>query len=260
MKDKNYVDRKMAVYYLAVRDLEDKFHGLELHHVLRDYNKAADILTKTASSRSLVPHGVFASDQHASSVRVEGENPPEEAEPEVMVVDQPTELNLKDPDWPFPILEWLVVGKLPSDETEARHITRQAKAFILIDVELYKNGAVDTLMQCILGEQGRELLQEIHAGACGHHAGLRTLVGKAFQQGFYWPTAVADSKDIVQRCEACQFYARQTLLPTQALQTIPITWPFAVWHLDMVGPLRQAPEGFTHLLVAVDKFSKWIEA
>jgi transposase InsO family protein len=28
----------------------------------------------------------------------------------------------------------------------------------------------------------------------------------------------------------------------------------------MVGPLQQAPWGFTHLLVAVDKFSKWIEA
>jgi transposase InsO family protein len=28
----------------------------------------------------------------------------------------------------------------------------------------------------------------------------------------------------------------------------------------MVGPLRQAPRGFTHLLVVVDKFSKWIEA
>jgi hypothetical protein len=28
-------------------------------------------------------------------------------------------------------------------------------------------------------------LQEIHTGACGHHAGLRTLVGKAFRQGFY---------------------------------------------------------------------------
>jgi transposase InsO family protein len=45
----------------------------------------------------------------------------------------------------------------------------------------------------------------------------------------------------------------------QVLQTIPITWPFVVWHLDMVGPLRQVPGGFTHLLVAVDKFSKWIE-
>jgi hypothetical protein len=35
--------------------------------------------------------------------------------------------------------------------------------------------------------------------------------------------------------------------------------PFAVWGLDLVGPLQKAPEGHTHLLVAIDKFSKWIE-
>jgi len=28
----------------------------------------------------------------------------------------------------------------------------------------------------------------------------------------------------------------------------------------MVGPLRRAPGGFTHLFMAVDKFIKWIEA
>jgi hypothetical protein len=57
-------------------NLEDKFHGLELHHVPRDYNKATSILAKTASSRSPVPHGVFTSDQHAPSVRAEGRSPP----------------------------------------------------------------------------------------------------------------------------------------------------------------------------------------
>ena len=41
---------------------------------------------------------------------------------------------------------------------------------------------------------------------------------------------------------------------------IPITWSFAVWGLDLVGPLKRAPGGFTHLLVAMDKFTKWIEA
>ena len=60
-------------------------------------------------------------------------------------------------------------------------------------------------------------------------------------------------------CEGCQFYAHKTHLPAHVLQTIPITWPFAVCELDLVGPLRRAPRGFTHLLVAVDKFSKWIE-
>ena len=46
----------------------------------------------------------------------------------------------------------------------------------------------------------------------------------------------------------------------QELKTIPITWPFTVWGLDMVGPFKTAPGGYTHLLVAVDKFTKWVEA
>jgi hypothetical protein len=32
-------------------------------------------------------------------------------------------------------------------------------------------------------------------------------------------------------------------------------WPFAMWGLDIVGPLRKALKGYIHLLVAVDKFS-----
>jgi hypothetical protein len=88
----------MAAYCQAVRDLEGKFHGLELHHVLHDYNKAADVPAKVASSRSLVPHGVFASDQHQPSVQEEGEKLPEEPESEVMAIDEPPEVNLEDPD------------------------------------------------------------------------------------------------------------------------------------------------------------------
>jgi transposase InsO family protein len=32
-----------------------------------------------------------------------------------------------------------------------------------------------------------------------------------------------------------------------------------VWGLDIVRPLRKVPGGYTHLLVAIDKFSKWVE-
>src|SRR3954470_14391751 len=49
-------------------------------------------------------------------------------------------------------------------------------------------------------------------------------------------------------------------VPSSALKTIPITWPFPVWGMDMVGPFKKAPSGYTHLLVAVDKFTKWVEA
>jgi hypothetical protein len=55
-------------------------------------------------------------------------------------------------------------------------------------------------------------------------------------------------------------YFKQTHMPATTLHTIPITWPFTVWGLDMVGPLKTAPSGFTHLLVAVKKIMKWVEA
>ena len=33
-----------------------------------------------------------------------------------------------------------------------------------------------------------------------------------------------------------------------------------VWGLDIIEPLKKGLGGFTHLLVAVDKFTIWIEA
>nr|XP_051190963.1 uncharacterized protein LOC127304312 [Lolium perenne] len=49
-------------------------------------------------------------------------------------------------------------------------------------------------------------------------------------------------------------------MPGSALKTIPLTWPFAVWGMDMLGKFKAALGGYTHLLVAVDKFTKWVEA
>jgi hypothetical protein len=102
----------------------------------------------------------------------------------------------------------------------------------------------------------KRLLDEVHAGQCGIHAASKTLVGKVFRSGFYWPTAKSDAAELVQRCEACQYLSKQQHLPAQQLQTIPVTWPFACWGLDMIGPFKKGQGGYTHVLVAVDKFTK----
>jgi hypothetical protein len=86
------------------------------------------------------------------------------------------------------------------------------------------------------------------------------LVAKAFRHGFYWPTALQDADQLVKHCNGCQRFSKHRHTPAAALKTIPLTWPFVVWGLDMVGPFKTAPRGLTHLLVAVDKFTKWIEA
>ena len=134
-----------------------------------------------------------------------------------MDIDPAPEQNTKDPDWRFPYLEWLLEGKLPPDQMEARRIARRAKSFVLLEGDLYRRSASGILMRCIPREQGKELVHDIHAGICGHHAAPRALIGNAFRQGFYWPTAIADAIQVVRTCEGCQFFARQTHLPAQAL-------------------------------------------
>jgi hypothetical protein len=79
------------------------------------------------------------------------------------------------------------------------------------------------------------LLAEIHGGECESHSSSRTLVGKAFWYGFYWPTALQDAAEMVKSCKACRFHAKQIHTPAQALQMIPPSWPFAVWDHSL-GP------------------------
>ena len=71
MKESSCHNAKMATYCREVCQLEDKFDGLELNHIPRHLNEAADALAKTASSREPVSIGIFASDQYKPSVRYE---------------------------------------------------------------------------------------------------------------------------------------------------------------------------------------------
>jgi hypothetical protein len=277
MKNTSCHDDKMEAYCKAVRALEDKFYGFELNHVARRYNEEADELAKIASGRITVPPNVFARDIAQPSVVLEP-HPSSHAEPmdedpsnEAYVLSLLEGYSAYDADvmdiepapvkadWRNKYVAWMARGELPTDRAAARRIARMAKSFALVDYELYQRAASGILQRCVRIPEGRELLRDIHAWICGHHAAPRTLVSNAFHQGFYWPTAVADASKIVRTCEGCQFYARKSNLPAHVLQTIPITWPFAVWGLDIAGPLRKAPGGFTHLLVAIDKFSKWVE-
>jgi hypothetical protein len=86
----------------------------------------------------------------------------------------------------------------------AAHVMRRSKGFVLVDNKLYRRGArSDVLMKCVTGEDGYDILREIHEGVCGNHAASRTLVGKAYRADFWWPTAVLDAEDLVWRCQNC---------------------------------------------------------
>jgi transposase InsO family protein len=114
-------------------------------------------------------------------------------------------------------------------------------------------------MKCVTLDEGCAILQDIHVGTCGSHVGARSLMGKAYRHGFFWPTTVSDIDSLVHRCEGCQFFARQKHMSSHQLQTMPVTWPFYTWGLDLVVPFKKAKGEFIHIFIAVDKFTKWIE-
>jgi hypothetical protein len=58
----------MGKYCTLVRKLEDKFEGLEFHHVERDRNAAADALSKLGSSRTQVPPEIFVQEVSCPSI------------------------------------------------------------------------------------------------------------------------------------------------------------------------------------------------
>jgi ribonuclease HI len=250
MKNSHCRDPKMEAYCDEVRRLEDKFYGLELNHIARRYNETADELAKIASGRTTVPLDVFSRDLHQPSVKIDDTPEPEapsaqseapsarpeapsarpeapSVQPEVPSTPEGEALRAEEErsgvtpnqNWQTPYLRYLHRGELPLDRAEARRLARHAKSFVLLGdgKELYHRSPSGILQRCIPIAEGQELLREIHSGACGHHAAPRALVGNAFRQGFYWPTAVADATRIVRTCEGCQFYARQTHLPAQAL-------------------------------------------
>ena len=71
MKELSCHNAKIVAYCREVRQLEDKFNGLELSHIPRRLNKAADVLAKMAFGQEPVLTGVFDSDQYKPLVRYE---------------------------------------------------------------------------------------------------------------------------------------------------------------------------------------------
>jgi hypothetical protein len=167
-------------------------------------------------------------------------------------------------DWIEAYINFIRDQRLPAGmdarSAAAARVMRRSKGFVLVDNKLYRRGARSgVLMKCVTGEDGYDILKEIHEGVCGNHAALSTVVGKAYRAGIWWPTAVSNAEDLVRRCQNCQFFGKQSHVLAHNLITIPPSWPFASWSLDMIGPFTTALGGFTHVLVAIDKFTKWIE-
>ena len=84
---------------------------------------------------------------------------------------------------------------------------------------------------------------------------------KILRLGYYWLTMETDCCQHVRKCFKCQEHANQIHAPSSELYNLTTPWPFSMRGLDIIGKISpKASNGHEYILVAVDYFTKWVEA
>ncbi|GJS90865.1 reverse transcriptase domain-containing protein [Tanacetum coccineum] len=114
--------------------------------------------------------------------------------------------------------------------TSFAHLSKQ----VLVE-ELNEKFINEKEVLTIVEEEGHTWMTPICEYLTNMHPGPRSVVAKAIRTGYYWPTMHTDARKLIRECNDCQ-------------------------GIDIVGPFPKGPGKVKFLIVAIDYFTKWIEA
>jgi hypothetical protein len=100
---------------VEVRKLEDHFEDLEFHHISRDNNMAADVLSKLGAKRALVRAGVFVQDLCRPSIQLLSDTP---GNHDVFMAEA-------EDDWRLNFITYIVEKSVPEDKVKHEKIVRR---------------------------------------------------------------------------------------------------------------------------------------
>ncbi|GKV42478.1 hypothetical protein SLEP1_g49874 [Rubroshorea leprosula] len=242
-------DPQLSRYASVVNKLKSIFALFQIDKIPRADNHRADELSKLASSQDINPQ---------RSTIVEVLDAPSYTD--FTIECQLLSTDPSTPSWTTPLINYLQSGELPEDQSATKVIKRRAAHFTLLENQLYKRAASMPLLRCLTPYEAEYAVREVHEGVCGTHIGGKTLARKLLRHGYYWPTMVEDAQNYAKKCPTCQFNADDIHMPGEMLSSLTSPWPFAQWGVDLLGPFTKGKGGCTFLVVAVDYFTKWIEA
>nr|GEY57129.1 reverse transcriptase domain-containing protein [Tanacetum cinerariifolium] len=162
--------------------------------------------------------------------------------------------------WMTQLVEYLKEGVLLEDKNEKRKLRLKARQYELMKGVLYRRSFLTPWLRCVGQLQADYVMREIHEGSCSMHTGPRSVVATAVRLGYYWPTMHRDTRDMIRKCNDCQIHRPVTRHPQQSLTPNTTPWPFYKWGIDIAGPFLEGPGKVKFLIVAMDYFTKWIEA
>jgi len=242
-------DLKLLPYKQCVEDLSKRFRSIEFRYIPRFHNELADALATLASmlpypgNTCITPLEIQLRDQHGYCNTVEAES---DGEP-----------------WYLDIKNFLQTGKCPehANGSQKRTIRRLASGFFFSGEILYKRTPDLNLLRCVDVEEAEKIMNEVHAGVCGPHMNGYVLAKKILRAGYYWLTMERDCFRFVKKCHQCQIHGDLIHSPPSELHPMAAPWPFVAWGMDVIGPIEpKASNGHRFILVAIDYFTKWVEA
>jgi len=282
-------DPQMAAYLRYVEVLKGAFAAFKLVHVPREQNAIADLLAKLASSgkggrqRTVIQETLktlrkFVADNrvdvlHISAARGKPKShrsliqdttrapristyaasPEGEKGMKVCALEE-------SGTWMTPYKRYIADGILPAEPGEGKKIKRNSARYTLVDGVLFRHGFTQPILTCVSGDECTRIMSELHEGICGSHVGGRSLASKVIRAGFYWPSVREDCVRYAQRCKQCQMHTDWHKAPLEELRSIYSPWPFHTWGIDILGPFPLAIRQMKYLIVAIEYFTKWIEA
>ncbi|XP_071918759.1 uncharacterized protein [Coffea arabica] len=127
--------------------------------------------------------------------------------------------------WFNDLKEFLKTGSYPQRAgiKDKSFLRRMASKFFLNGEVLYKRTSDLNLLRCIDEDEAQYMMKEVHSGVCGPHMNGHLLAKKIMRTG--------------------------------------APWPCSMWGMDVIGTIDPpASNGHRFILVAIEYFTKWVEA
>ncbi|XP_055812085.1 uncharacterized protein LOC129882003 [Solanum dulcamara] len=212
---------KILPYLQCVKEICKKFIKIEFRHIPRAQNEFADAL---ATMSSMIQH---PDKNYIDPIKINVQNQPAYC----FHVDE----EMDGEPWYYDIVRYLKEGDYPEgiSNIQKRTLRRLANHFFLSGEILYRRTPDLGLLRCVDSQEASKLIEEIHGGTCGPHMNGFTLAKKIVRAGYFWMTMEID----------CIRFVRKS------------------WGMDVIGPIElAASNGHRFILVAIDYFTKWVEA
>ena len=165
-------EEMMQKYLKLTELLAREFDQVEFTQIPRSQNMGADKLAKQSLSKA---------GKTSKDLKIEVQRCPNIKEVHTFTIQS-------ESSWMTLILSFLSDGQLPQDVEEARKVKKRVARFTILNDTLYKRGCSMPYLRCVNEEEAKYILEEIHKGICGDHAGPRSLVSKVIRTGYFWPT------------------------------------------------------------------------